>query len=59
MPRRKYKVIELIKENSALVAAVLAGHLHFNNISHITEGVTQYVSSQGIAGNINEYTIGE
>lgn len=58
-PEENIRFIELIKENSALVAAVLAGHLHFNNISHITEGVTQYVSSQGIAGNINEYTIGE
>lgn len=58
-PEENIKFIELIKENASLVAAVLAGHLHFNNISEITEGVTQYVSSQGVTGNINEYTIGE
>ncbi len=58
-PKENIEFIEMIKKNSHLVAAVLAGHLHFNNISLITEGVTQYVSSQGITGNINEYTIGE
>ncbi len=58
-PKENIKFIDMIKENASQVAAVLAGHLHFNNISEITEGVTQYVSSQGVTGNINEYIVGE
>lgn len=58
-PEENIRFIDMIKENASQVVAVLAGHLHFNNISEITEGVTQYVSSQGVTGNINEYTIGE
>lgn len=51
--------INTIKANAGSVAAVLAGHLHFICNSEITEGVTQYVSSQGITGNLNKYIIGE
>ena len=58
-PEENLKFIDLIKENASKVAAVLAGHLHFNNISEIADGVTQYVSSQGVTGNINQYTVGE
>lgn len=58
-PKENLEFIELIKAHSDKVAAVLAGHLHFNCISEITEGVTQYVSSQGITGNLNKYIIGE
>lgn len=54
-----FEFIETIKQNASKIIAVLAGHLHFANNSEITPGVTQYVSSQGILGNINRYEIGE
>ena len=49
---------ELIRENAERIVAVMAGHLHFGNVSELVPGVTQYVSSQGILGNINRYEIG-
>ena len=49
---------ELIRENAAKIVALMAGHLHFGNVSELVPGVTQYVSSQGILGNINRYEIG-
>ena len=49
---------DIIKQNGEKIIAVLAGHLHFMNNSEITNGVTQYVSSQGALGNINRYEIG-
>ena len=49
---------ELIRENAHKIVAVMAGHLHFGNVSELGPGVTQYVSSQGILGNINRYEIG-
>lgn len=58
-PDENLEFIDIIKANASRTAAVLAGHLHFNNISEITDGVTQYVSTQGITGNINRYVIGE
>jgi len=51
--------IDIIKENSGKIAAVLAGHLHFADNSEIAPGVMQYVSDQGILGNLNRYVIGE
>ena len=51
--------IDIIKENADKIIAVLAGHLHFMNNSEITSGVTQYVSSQALLGNINRYEIGD
>lgn len=51
--------IEIIKKNSDRIIAVLAGHLHFANNTEITDGLMQYVSTQGILGNINKYEIGE
>lgn len=51
--------IELLKCSAPQIIAVLAGHLHFPNDSEIVPGLTQYVSSQGILGNINRYEIGE
>lgn len=50
--------LELIRENSHKIVAVMAGHLHFGNVSELVPGVTQYVSSQGILGNVNRYEIG-
>jgi len=49
----------LIRENAEKILAVMAGHLHFGNVSELVPGVMQYVSSQGILGNINRYEIGE
>lgn len=51
--------IDLLRQNSSRIAAVLAGHLHFRNESEIAPGLIQYVSSQGILGNVNRYEIGE
>lgn len=58
-PSENIELIELIKSNREKIIAVLAGHLHYSDVSSITEGVTQYVTSQGITGNINRYIIGE
>ena len=48
-------LIDIIKQNSDRIIAVLAGHLHFMNNSEIVSGLTQYVSSQGLLGNINRF----
>ena len=53
------QLLDLIRENEERIVAVMAGHLHFGNVSELVPGVTQYVSSQGILGNINRYEIGE
>ena len=58
-PRENLEFIDLIYENRGKIAAILAGHLHFLNVCELVPGLTQYVSSQGITGNINRYTIGE
>lgn len=58
-PEENIEFIELIKRNADKIIAVLAGHLHYSNISEIASGVMQYVSSQGVTGNINRYVIGE
>lgn len=50
--------IDTVRENAGQIAAVLAGHLHFGNVSEIAPGLRQYVSSQGILGNVNRYEIG-
>ena len=50
--------IEILKRHAAQIIAVFAGHLHYPNVSEIALGLTQYVSTQGILGNINRYEIG-
>ncbi len=57
-PEENFKFINVVKENAKNIIAVFAGHLHFGNTSEITPGLVQYVSSQGIMGNINRYIIG-
>ena len=57
--RETLEFIHILEQNTARILAVLAGHLHFGNISEIAPGLTQYVSSQGILGNVNRYEIGE
>lgn len=49
--------VDLIKQNSKKIAAVLAGHLHIKNVAKINDDLTQYVVPQGILGNINKYEI--
>ena len=58
-PKENLEFIDLICQNTDKIAAVLTGHLHFLNTFEIAPGLTQYVSSQGILGNINRYIIGE
>lgn len=41
------------------VVAVLSGHLHFQCVTEIANGVVQYGVSQGITGNVHLYAIGE
>jgi len=50
--------VDLIKKNANSIIAVLAGHLHYIDNTQVAPGVMQYVSSQGILGNINRYEIG-
>lgn len=58
-PEENLEFIKIIKENADNVAAVLAGHLHYADISEVAPGVTQYVTAQGITGSMNKYIIGE
>lgn len=51
--------IDLLSRHPGKILAVLAGHLHFTCNTEIAPGIMQYVSSQGILGNINRYEIGE
>lgn len=50
--------IDILKQHSEQIIAVFAGHLHYPNVSEIAPGLTQYVSTQGILGNINRFEIG-
>ena len=58
-PAQNLAFIELIRQNPDKIAAVLTGHLHFLNRCELAPGLTQYVSSQGVLGNLNRYVIGE
>lgn len=58
-PRENLAFIDLIRQNADKIAAVLTGHLHFLNTYEIAPGLVQYVSSQGILGNLNRFVIGE
>jgi DNA repair exonuclease SbcCD nuclease subunit len=51
--------IEIVYANTDKIAAIFAGHLHILNVCELVPGLTQYVSSQAILGNINRYTVGE
>ena len=51
--------IDTLRQNSGQIVAVLAGHLHFHNESHIAPDLPQFVNSQSVLGNINRYEIGE
>lgn len=58
-PKENLEFIDFIKENGNSFVAILAGHLHYSNVSKISDEVTQYVTSQGVTGNIHRYVIGE
>lgn len=58
-PAENLELIRLIRDNAPKFAAVLTGHTHTAMESEIAPGVTQYTVSQGIAGNVNRYVIGE
>ncbi|MBE6806759.1 MAG: hypothetical protein E7527_01915 [Ruminococcaceae bacterium] len=58
-PAENLEFIRLITDNPHRIVAVLAGHLHFNHLCPVAEGLTQYVSSQGMCGHLNKYIIGE
>ena len=58
-PQENEEFIDLISQNAGKIVAVLAGHLHFLNTCELTPGLTQYVSSQGLLGNLNRYVIGD
>ena len=58
-PAENLEFIRLITDNPHKIAAVLAGHLHFNHTCPVAGNLTQYVSSQGMCGHLNKYSIGE
>ena len=58
-PAENLEFIDLLYKNTGKIAAILAGHLHFLNVCELAPGLTQYVSTQGITGNINRIVIGE
>ncbi len=57
-PKENIEFIDIIKANSKNILCVLAGHLHFIDNTEIAPNLMQYVSSQGITGNLNKYIIG-
>ena len=58
-PPENEAFIRLLTAPESPVVAVMTGHLHFQNVSHLTETLCQYGTSQGITGNVHLYTIGE
>ncbi len=56
-PKENLEFIDIIKANSNKILCVLAGHLHFADNTEIAPDLVQYVSSQGITGNLNKYMI--
>lgn len=58
-PEENHRFVRLIQENHHRIVAVLTGHLHFNHTCPIAGDLTMYGSSQGMAGQINRFVIGE
>ena len=50
---------EKLARHQDKIVAVLAGHLHFDDISEIVPGLPQFVATQGALGNLHRYEIGE
>ena len=51
--------VEFLKQNDDKVVLVLAGHLHFKTIGHITQKLCQITASQCLTGNLFKYEVGE
>ena len=58
-PAENHEFVRLIQENHHRIVAVLTGHLHFNHTCPIAGDLSLYGTSQGMAGQINRYVIGE
>ena len=58
-PAENHEFVRLIQENHRRIVAVLTGHLHFNHTCPIAGDLSLYGTSQGMAGQINRYIIGE
>ena len=58
-PQENWEFIDLLRQNAGKIVAVLTGHLHFLNTCELAPGLTQYVCSQGLLGNLNRYVIGD
>ena len=57
-PKENLEFINIIEKHAENVIAVLAGHLHYSNYALLPGSVPQFVSSQGIVGDMNKYVIG-
>lgn len=51
------KFCTLLQSGKTPVEAILAGHLHFENVSEFAHGKYQFVASQGLIGFLNEFTL--
>ena len=58
-PEENEEFIRLLTAPESPVVAVMTGHLHFQNVSHLTDTLCQYGVNQGICGNVHLYPIGE
>ena len=58
-PRENLEFIQIIQAHAQQIIGVMCGHLHGLQVSQIAPGVRQYVSSQGLMGNLSVYDIGE
>ncbi|MBO4216474.1 MAG: metallophosphoesterase [Clostridia bacterium] len=58
-PQSNVDFIGLLKEYRDNIICVLAGHLHYKDVSDIAPGLTQYVVAQAIGGRMNKFVIGE
>ncbi len=58
-PPENNDFVSMILDDHSNVKAVFTGHLHFRSVTPLKNGLWQYGVSQGIAGHLHEYKIGE
>lgn len=58
-PAENTEFVKMLLDEKTNVRAVFTGHLHFQCAAPLKHGLWQYGVSQGIAGHLNEYIIGE
>jgi predicted phosphodiesterase len=58
-PQENIDFVNMITAKDSNVMAVFTGHLHFQCVSPLRNGLWMYGTSQGIAGHLHEYLIGE